>query len=199
MAINWGLEKILLAAALLSETDARLEAGITSTEPVHVCMERAAEIQLAVDRAQSIASGMFEAIGITIEWHGDRRPFACALLNDQAILVTLRMRTHELDHPGALAYALPYEGKHVYIFSDRVLKAAPGRVPFLLAHVLAHEITHVLQGTNQHSASGVMKARWDTEDYVEMERKPLSFTEIDVMLIQRGLDARKLRLARSRY
>jgi hypothetical protein len=30
---------------------------------------------------------------------------------------------------------------------------------------LVHEISHVLQGTNRHSETGVMKARWNQEDY----------------------------------
>jgi hypothetical protein len=64
-----------------------------------------------------------------------------------------------------------------------------------LAHVLAHEITHMLQGTDRHSDSGIMKARWNSEDYFEMLRTPLSFTEADVQLIRRGLEAHKLRMA----
>lgn len=201
MAIIRRLEKILLAVALLGVSGTRLEAGITATERrVHVCMARTTETLLAMNRAQPIASGMFEAIGITIEWHHDRRSPVCAAVQDQAILVTVITRTYELDHPGALAYAQPYGGKHIYIFYDRVRETAPpGRVPFLLAHVLAHEITHILQGTCRHSVSGVMKAQWNTKDYAEMERKPLPFTELDVKLIQLGLEARKLTIGRSRH
>ena len=200
MAIMRRLEKILLAVAFLNGTGARLEAVIPATErTVHVCMARTIETRLAVDRAQTIASGMFEAIGITIEWHDYRRPPACAVVQDQAVLVTVNMRTHELDHPGALAYALPYGGKHIYVFYDRVVKTAPGIVPFLLAHVLVHEISHILQGTCRHSLTGVMKARWNTDDHAKMERKPLPFTELDVILIQRGMEGRKLRMADARH
>jgi hypothetical protein len=57
--------------------------------------------------------------------------------------------------------------------------------------VLAHEISHVLQGTNQHSETGLMKARWNGQDYDAMQQKPLEFTSFDVTLIQNGLNARK--------
>ena len=47
---------------------------------------------------------------------------------------------------GGLAFALPYEGVHIQIFYDRVRAAEPLLPQVALAHVLAHEITHVLQG-----------------------------------------------------
>jgi hypothetical protein len=39
-----------------------------------------------------------------------------------------------------------------------------------------------------------MKARWGSQDYAQMRRTPLAFTEYDVMLIRRGLEVRKSRL-----
>ena len=61
-----------------------------------------------------------------------------------------------------LAYALPYEGTHIVILFDRVRKMQPNYVPAVLAHVLVHEVTHILQGIQRHSESGVMKAHWDS-------------------------------------
>ena len=57
----------------------------------------------------------------------------------------------------------------------------------LLAHVLVHEITHILQGITRHSETGIMKAHWTPEDYEEMQLRPLSFTRKDIELIQIGL------------
>ena len=59
---------------------------------------------------------------------------------------------------------------------------------------MAHEVTDILQGICRHSASGVMKARWDEEDFLQMAWKPLPFTDYDIDLIRRGLDAREARL-----
>jgi hypothetical protein len=56
----------------------------------------------------------------------------------------------------------------------------------VLAHVLAHEITHVLQGAARHSESGITKARWTLDDLAEMRVLPLRFTVEDVELIHRG-------------
>jgi hypothetical protein len=60
-------------------------------------------------------------------------------------------------------------------------------VSALLAHVMAHEITHLLEGFAGHSETGVMKARWDAGDLRRMAVKPLLFDVEDVYLIQDGL------------
>jgi hypothetical protein len=64
----------------------------------------------------------------------------------------------------------PYEGVHVTVLYDRVYQTAPdaARRPLLLAHVLVHEITHVLQGVEHHSESGIMKAHWGPADCYAM-------------------------------
>ena len=75
------------------------------------------------------------------------------------------------------------------MFYDRIkYKPAPAE---LLAHVMVHEITHILQGISRHSDSGIMKANWSGEEFQRMRFKALPFTEEDVVLIRRGLEARK--------
>jgi hypothetical protein len=90
---------------------------------------------------------------------------------------------------------IAYEGTHVVVFPDRIRQVDPYQMQCALAHVLVHEITHVLQGICRHSATGIMKARWDQRDYFEMSRKPLPFAEEDVALIYAGLRGRQARLA----
>ena len=52
------------------------------------------------------------------------------------------------DHPGAMAYARPYEGVHIVVLYDRMQKVQGRLRPVLLGHVLAHELTHVLLGAD---------------------------------------------------
>jgi hypothetical protein len=40
-----------------------------------------------------------------------------------------------------------------------------------------------------------MKAQWTVSDYQQMNRKPLQFTDYDVVLIHSGLKAREASLA----
>ena len=46
-----------------------------------------------------------------------------------------------------------------------------------------HEITHVLEGVNRHSETGIMKAHWDTMDWRTMRHSFLPFADEDLRLI----------------
>ena len=187
MKISPRTHNILLRAALLAAVGDRLEAIEPAREyTVPVCVERGSHAVI-VHQAQVLAGRMFETIGVIIEWHDFR---SCPLAGGQAILVIWANPIDGKNRPFALAYSQPFEGTHIRIYYDRVAILGPGGVPYLLAHVLTHEITHMLQGTDRHSDSGVMKARWNAKDCFEMTRKPLSFTEADVQLILFGAAAR---------
>ena len=83
---------------------------------------------------------------------------------------------------------MPFERTHIVLFYDRVLTVAtPAVTPYLVGFVLAHEIVHMLQGIEQHAASGVMKARWDVGDYADMQRGRLRLSEDDIRLIRSGM------------
>jgi hypothetical protein len=91
-----------------------------------------------------------------------------------------------------MAYAQPYDGVHIVVLYDRIEKSAngPSQVSAFLAHVMTREITHLLQGISRHSQTGVMKARWDAHDLLQMAQNPLPFAPEDINLIQRGLRLR---------
>jgi hypothetical protein len=141
-------------------------------------------------RAQVLANEIFASAGVIIDWRRGQ-PTRSQSHGEKPIVVELITDTPTKLKPGALAFARPYEGVHITLFYDRIRTATePELTPNVLAHVLVHEITHILQGTCRHSDSGVMKARWNHTDYMEMGQKPLSFTEEDVQLIKNGLAER---------
>jgi len=136
--------------------------------------------------ASAIASTMFAAIDVNVVWR--RVLTGCPA---DAILVSFKDQTPTEFLPGALAYALPYEGTHICLLYDRVVQARETRqAANIMAHVLVHEITHILQGVCHHSASGIMKARWDGADFSQMAWEPLKFTAQDIQMIRQGLEAR---------
>jgi hypothetical protein len=90
----------------------------------------------------------------------------------------------------ALAFALPYEGVHVTVFYPRIVETMPERPEVLLAYVMVHEITHLLEGCNHHSKTGIMKARWDGVDNDKMQRNRFVLSAEDVRLIEDGLARR---------
>jgi hypothetical protein len=146
-----------------------------------------------LNRAQVLANEIFAGVGVKIDWRRGQ-PTRSQSRSEKPIVVDMITDTPGELKPGALAFARPYEGVHIDVFYDRVRAATePELTPNVLAHVLVHEITHILQGTCRHSDTGVMKARWTHTDYMEMGQKPLSFTEEDMQLIRGGLVARATR------
>jgi hypothetical protein len=105
--------------------------------------------------------------------------------------------------PGALGSALPYApcGTRITVFVDRLrprlrLAKNPIAQGAILGHVIAHEVTHAVQGIVRHSDRGLMKARWNEDDFWRMDGNPLEYTRVDLNLIRNGL-ARCSKLARN--
>jgi hypothetical protein len=58
-------------------------------------------------------------------------------------------------------------------------------MPEILGNVLAHELTHALEGVARHSSEGLMKAVWSGRDYAGMvSRRPLAFAAEDLDLLR---------------
>ena len=148
-----------------------------------------------VTQAESRAGRMFADIGVNIEWRRGGRD--CQARPEETIFIRLSTDSSSTLLPGALAYAMPYEGTHIEVLFDRILKMVEQRrQAALLAHVLAHEVAHILEGVNRHSDEGMMKSNWNESDFMHMSWKPLPFAPVDVILIQRGLEARVSRMAK---
>ncbi len=159
----------------------------TGGNRVTVCLSSGKAPGITVERAKILASGMFNQISVSIEWQPWSRK--CPT---EAIVVKLTEQTPSSLRPGAFAYALPYEGVHIQVFYDRISDAfSRSMLEIVLAHVLVHEITHILEGIPRHSEQGVMKAKWRSDDIYRMQKKPLEFAPEDVDLIHRGLAERR--------
>jgi hypothetical protein len=159
---------------------------------VTVCMSRRGNP--TAFRAEMLASQLFARIGVRIDWLSDQH--SCILSRD-SIQITLSDRAPVGERPGSLAYSMPYQGKTIVLYYDRLrVSATRADEATRLGYVLAHEIAHILQGITRHSRSGIMKPRWDGRDYAEMRRNDLGFTEEDVSLIRAGMIGRTIRASR---
>jgi hypothetical protein len=130
---------------------------------------------------------MFDAIGVSLEWA--KIPPAA----DQGVTIEVRFITHfDGIKPGVLAFSTPFDPKPVVtVLYDQIVvmtTAEPRYRAMLLAHVLVHEISHVLMRASMHSHEGVMKAYWTLQDHRQMAMKrALSFLPGDVQAIRAGL------------
>jgi hypothetical protein len=150
------------------------------------CMSRDTDFAV-IYPAQMFAIKLFAEIGLKLQWRAED---SCPSSVD-VIKVSISKQTPRNQHPGAVAYALPYEGSHIVVLYDRVKLGVPHTyVSQVLAYVLVHEITHIIEGIDRHSEAGIMRAKWDDADNYEMSRMKLRFAEDDIVLIRVGLEKR---------
>jgi hypothetical protein len=135
-------------------------------------------------RAERMAADMFAAVGVAVQFRTGSAPKSGG--GEEIIEVLLDRCAPDDRDPWALAYAAPYRknGARVHIFYGRVRSVrGDAMAATVLSHVLAHEITHILEGISRHSASGVLKARWDERDFSAMAMHPLRFAPEDIGLL----------------
>ena len=132
--------------------------------------------------AEGTAARIFAQVGVKLEWKIGIPPDSTPGEN-----LTMAFDAEAPAHldANAMGYAtVGGNGTVVHVFYRRVIRShAKELVPVLLGHVMAHEITHVLEGIARHSDRGLMKANWKAEDYYQMSRRPMPFAPIDADLV----------------
>jgi hypothetical protein len=183
------MTKLTLLSPLLAAGFAIAREPSQQTVTICVTTDRNSGWMPVVERAKIIADQILLTADVNMNWRGKLAP--CMGESAKAVQVDLSWNTPPNLLPGALGYAQPFGDAYVRVFCDRIHQnVAPEREPYLLGHVLAHEITHVLQGTNFHAPSGVMKAVWNFVECRRMTLQPLAFTGTDILLIRQGLENR---------
>ena len=167
-----------------------LEAAPPQSRFVKACIVRNGVPPEEVEQATIKAVVIFRQAKVGLTWTLDNSK-SCAVRRDEAIVVSFSNKTPSRFMPGAQAYALPFEGKHIEVFYDRVKSPTTSARAAVLAYVLLHEITHILQGIERHSETGIMKAAWSRNDYATMQNGVLCFTDADIDLIQNGINRRR--------
>jgi hypothetical protein len=187
----------MLVAAMVAATTGALAAGVPAAGKVLVCISSdnhglTPGFVMVLTRAEDITSRMFKSAGVAVEWRHAGSGACRKPQQTQTIMLDFATNTPASQHPGTLAYALPYEGVHIVVMVDRIQKkvADSAQVSPLVAHVMTHEITHILQGIARHSETGVLKACWDSHDFLQMTKGPLPFAPADIDLIARGVRRR---------
>jgi hypothetical protein len=60
----------------------------------------------------------------------------------------------------------------------------------ILGHAIAHELGHLLLGTNSHSPAGIMRARWQPADLASASKGALLFSTVESQAMKNKLDSR---------
>lgn len=177
------MPKILTTAVFLTACVASFGKSTSVDRIVTACTEGGAGFLAQIHAAQMTASMIFEGIGVNVRWR--RSLSGCP---QQAIRISLNQKTTKVFRDDVLAFARPYEGVDIQVFYDRIATSyEPGMIAIVLAHVMAHEIAHLVEGIDRHSDQGIMKAHWDSNDLFYMQVHRLRFAAEDINLINRGL------------
>jgi len=150
-----------------------------------------------LDEAEAVAARIFERAGIESLWQEHRA--AATGSETTANAPRTRNEVHITMHiiPRSMAARLASSqiclglsvvpsgnkrGDMAYVFYHRVQELARGRnlsAADSLGHAMAHEIGHLLLGTNSHSPTGLMRARWDRSDLLRAATGWLIFTDAE--------------------
>jgi hypothetical protein len=158
-----------------------------AAEDVTVCFT--ARGSALTSAATDIATLTFQRAGVAIEWkQASLRPSGMASTWLRVELVDTTPPGRRL---GELAVSYPYApcSKGITVFYDRLrsLARGPSQESALLAYVLVHEITHVIQGVARHSNTGIMKDQWNEQDRTAIFQRRLAFETWDVLLLRQSL------------
>jgi hypothetical protein len=179
--INWAVGAVLMLAS----------GAAAKGEDLTVYLQNTATADfMTLVAAKGIATKMFAGIGVRIRWE-----LGAPRKTDGAVIaMQFDSSAPERFRNDALAYATPFDSTTcIHIFYNRVAGSVPRRLAGgLLGHVVAHEITHVLERRDRHSATGVMKAQWTAGDYEAMAVHPLAFEAENVEAIREYFTGRQI-------
>jgi hypothetical protein len=163
---------------------------------------RGVEVQAATETVTAI----FRQADIDVEWvscngpavRDDEHRCASPLRGNELAVRLVRIHT-DVSYQGdlPLGYSLvdvkTHSGALATVFMDRVVWLAGNArldVRPLLGRAIAHELGHLLLGTNEHANGGLMRAVWSSESLRAKKATDWTFETAQAEAIRQGLRLR---------
>ena len=162
-------------------------------------------------KSEKEAKRVFKGVGIETDWldcplsaelaqklPGCEKNLGPTFLN---LRIVPRFEMAEAGFRGAaLGFALAAKegGVHASIFYHRVLETAqegPASAAQILGHAMAHEIGHLLLGSNSHSPTGMMSAQWNRKELKDATLELLRFNADQVERMRKDVLTRAEQMA----
>jgi hypothetical protein len=168
---------------------------------LHVAVHNDASVaEMTVAAAESAAGKVFATAGLQIDWMNcgrrdetDAEARRCSKASYPTYL-QLRILSRPRHRNGStlgISY-LGADGKGCYseIFAARVQDLGVGSEvrSVILGHVMAHELAHLLLGTNSHAESGIMRAQWLAAELTSASKADL-FSARQAQIMRQTLSA----------
>jgi len=155
-------------------------------------------------QAQRTATRLFEHAGIRLEWmECTPNPAGTSveqLCSDakypQHLHLSIVSRSRGLTAATiGISFLSPGgEGCYADIFYEPVLELQGMEkqdLGSMLGHAAAHELGHLLLGTNSHSVQGLMRARWEGPELLQIHNRTLYFSEGQARRMRETLAAQR--------
>jgi len=162
-----------------------------------------------LDEAEQQAREIYRRAGLETVWHNcspkleNVEPESCHFSDTTHLTLKISPRASNVqvrDRLDVLGTAYPDDkgvGYFAYVFYDRIQELAVRQKlgNRLLADVMAHEIGHLLLGSNSHSLSGIMSAHWNYDQLRNVSEGTMWFIPAQARVIRDRLGDRQGRHA----
>jgi hypothetical protein len=195
---TWGLAlgSVLLWRSIAAAQDGRAQ--------ITILVNDSARVESSVLRqAEREASRLFDAAGIGIRWVSCQATDECQRIlgpTEFVLHIVPEGKTQTDFVFGEAFLGEDGHGQYSDVFFDR-LKQAQGNVDLalLLGAVSAHELGHLLLGSNSHSGIGIMEPRWGPEGLRRVGMGMLLFTQTQARLMKARIGAGKTKVHLSSF
>ena len=143
-----------------------------------------------VKRAEQVATRIFLAAGIRLEWT-NTAPDAVEPYRETAQQLKIHIVPASMKQAGrrlGVAERLVDDSdRRTFVFYNRIVDLAQQKgvdIAPILGHALAHEMGHVLLPYGSHTSQGIMREEWDRAQFEAMAKGQLTFTAQHTDLIR---------------
>jgi hypothetical protein len=200
------IASMLIGSVLAGEGLAKAAVELETEDVVHVCvLDHAGVPAPLLERARRVTERIYEDAGVRLNWlaaaESDSGRIMCDGPTGSSVLI-LRLLpeskasllpTYKMQFGLALLTNDARHASNAYIFVEKVAAHAEEQsmsCPDLLGFVMAHEMGHLLLGTNSHSRQGIMRSRWNPVDLESTYRARQRFLAKQKRSIRENVRAR---------
>lgn len=172
--------------------------GYAQTAQLNVSVYNDAGVaQPMLKKAESMAATVLGRAGISVNWEdcSDRATSAYACDHPEDGQFSLRITPDTINSMQASIFGVAFlsadgKGRYADVFYSRVLQLYNDNsvsLPEVLGSVMAHELGHLLLGSNAHSTIGIMQRQWRAIELNQLQRGALLFTTEQAIKMQQRM------------
>jgi hypothetical protein len=151
-----------------------------------------------LNKAEFVAATVLARAGIHVTWEKCSAPGTSAYSCDHPDIgrqLSVRITPTTIHSMQASIFGVAFlslegKGRYADVFYSRVLQLHDDNktsLPDVLGCVMAHELGHLLLGSNAHSTAGIMQRQWQAAELNQLQKGALLFTHEQAIKMQQRL------------